>query len=220
MPVFSGPPAAGSPPASRFPLLALAGVILFTLASLVLQGPGTAFLSESGGVEIATVVLLLVTAAWGRWPGAGPALPWSVVGVIAVLGLRELDVHDWYFEPGLLQIRIFSAPVPVWQKAVSAVVMLALLALLLAFARQGTAPFLRALRGRQAWAIWLTLGTGLAGVASLFDGIGRKLAPYGVTVPPPVETGFVALEEIMEVVFALCVVVAIARWRAGRLSRS
>lgn len=178
-----------------------------------------ALLKETGGVEVVTLLLLGAIAVWSRAPAAGRPAPWTVTAVIVLLGLRELDFHDWFFEPGWLQIRIFSAPVPAWQKAVSAVAMLAVLGVLLSLAAQGTRPFLRALRRRADWALWLVAGTALAAAATVIDGIGRKLAPHGIALSERADLVFAGFEETMELVFVLCVAVAIARWRAASAPR-
>lgn len=190
-----------------------ATVLLAFVASVVLQGGETALLEESGGVEILTLLTLAGTAVWSYWPGAGRPVIWPVSAVIALLALRELDVQDWFFEPGLLQSRIFSAPVPVWQKAVSGAAMLGVLATLIALAVRGTGPALRALRAGRDWTLWLASGGLLVAGAMLFDGFGRRLAGYGIDLGAGALLVVASLEETSELVFSLCILVAVVLWR-------
>lgn len=206
-------------PSLRLALI-FAAVLLAFVASVVLQGGETALLEESGAVEILTLLTLAGTAVWSRWPGAGRPVIWPVSAVIALLALRELDVQDWFFEPGLLQFRIFSAPVPVWQKAVSGAAMIGVLATLIALALRGASPALRALRARGDWALWLASGGLLVAGAMLFDGFGRKLAGFGIELSEGALLVVAALEETSELVFSLCVLVAVVLWRETAAPRS
>jgi hypothetical protein len=181
--------------------------VLTILASgLVVQGPQVALTSEAGVVEwlgaglfAATALVLALHGAW----------LWAVICALFVL--REFDAHDWFFEPGLLHADLLTSAAPLWQKAVGLAVALMILALLVTALWRGARPFLAGLRARQDWALVFAAGFGAAVLSTQLDGLPRKLEPLGITMSPDAQVGVVAVEELLELAFALALLFAATR---------
>lgn len=192
-------------------LLALAAATLLTvLVSALVFGVETAFRSERGGTEMASLALAVfgcgLTALMSRETRAVSKL---VPGVFLLLALREMDFHDWFYEPGLLHVSIFNDPVPIWQKLVSGTAILAILALAGAATYRGLPILWRHLKRRETWTLVLCGAAGLAATANSLDGIGRKLAPIGIEVSADLRVAFEIVEEGFELAFVFGLIAAI-----------
>jgi hypothetical protein len=182
-------------------LLAIYAAIL--LAGVWWQGAVVALGRENGVAEWLGLVTFVMTALWLAW-----TCLWLPAAAAGILTLRELDFHDWFFEPGLLHADLLTSDAPVRQKAVGLTVALTILAVFVALVWRGGPVLWRAVRARAAWAMALVAGTLLGVVASQLDGIGRRLEPFGIIVPDDLATRFVLLEEILELGFAVCLLFA------------
>lgn len=168
-----------------------------------IQGSHAAYHNESGAVEHATAVALLAVAL-------GLVLRWRQLGrfgflpvIVALFGLREFDFHNWFYNPGFLQLRIFQSDAPLMLKLFSATSMLAIVAVFALLIRRGTGPFLRALRARAPWALLLLAALVLAALSVLLDGPDRTAAAMGITLQPWVGNLLGVTEEALELAFAL-----------------
>lgn len=202
----------------------LMAFLVVTVVALVAGGIASlgwkaALVQEGGHVESLSVAMWLV-AGWLALTRIADAVMGRLVAVLVVLfALRELDMHDWFYEPGFLHTAIFSLPVPIWQKLVSGVAMVLILALVVALVWRGARPFWRALAGRQTWALLLAGGVALAGLSTTIDGMDRKLRSLGLDVDLGMTVRYVliVLEEAMELGFAMLVIAAIL-WATSRTS--
>lgn len=213
-------PAPVSGPGWKYSTIAAHAVTLWTLAAAIgltlivsaaVFGLDTAFRSERGGTEMSSLALAIygcvLTALMSRETNAVSRL---VPGVFLLLALREMDFHDWFFEPGLLHVSIFSDPVPVWQKLVSGTAILAILALASAATYRGVPILWRALKQRETWALVLCGAALLAATANSLDGIGRKLAPIGIEVSEGLSAAIEIVEESFELAFVFGLIAAIS----------
>ncbi len=184
------------------------------LASGMWTGWDTSMVSEHGTVERAGLTLFALGAAitaarmpasaWPRW--------WAVPAIFVLFCLRELDMHNAFFDPGLLQTRIFTSPVPLWQKVVSAAAMAFILLTVGSLMIRGSGPFTKALLNKEGWAFAVVLGIGLAISAVLIDGADRQLAAIGVTLPSADSIIWIAVEEFLELGFGLALIFAVCTW--------
>ena len=192
----------------------LTGLILivaaYVLVSIMSVGVMQTLTSETGAIEISSFLLAAYTACLTGWLSRhwGRRF-WYVPALLAVFALRELDFHDWFFEPGLLHMGIFESPVPIWMKAVSAVTMITILVTLLfamfGFVRYIVPAFFR-LRG---WAVSISVSLVFAVLSQVIDGAGRKLAPYGITLSPETSKALGLLEELLELGFFFLLIHAV-----------
>ncbi len=166
--------------------------------------------TEASGPQVASFWI----AAYGTAVSAAvayfhPRVSWLVPAVFSILALRERDVHDWFFEPGLLHIAMLSGDAPLWQKIISGCAMLALTALVLIALFRGLPIVWRGVKNRETWAWVVGLSGFLAFMANNFDGIGRKLRPFGFDLSREVVSAFALAEEILEMCFFFGLIVAI-----------
>ena len=189
--------------------LALA-VAAYVLISILFVGGLQTLTSENGAVEISSFLLAAYAACLTGWLSLrwGRRF-WYVPALFAVFALRELDFHDWFFEPGLLHMGIFESPVPIWMKAVSAVTMISILATLL-FAMFGFVRYVvPALFRMQGWAVSICVALVFAVLSQVIDGAGRKLAPYGITLSADAGKALGLLEELLELGFFFLLIYAV-----------
>ncbi|MCF7701815.1 hypothetical protein [Loktanella sp. M215] len=156
--------------------------------------------------------LAAVFSAW-RFGLDDLSIWWPVPMILVLFCLRELDIHNSFFEPGILQTAIFSSVAPMWQKAVSAGAMLAVLGVVLRFLLLALPSFWYGLNRRTGWAWSIAVGLLMAVGGVILDGAPRKAAALGLYLNPFYGSVFVAIEEILEMGFAVSLVFAIGTWR-------
>lgn len=177
--------------------------VLFVVLVAVLMGHAAAFKSEAAAVEIASVALFVILAAviWFAGERAGR---FRFTAFIALLfALRELDFHNWFYDPGFLQLRVMTSDAPLWVKVLGGVTMLGILTVLVLLVIRGMGPFLRGLRRGEGWAVALFVSLVLAAVSVLLDGPDRTAADLGITLSPGVAVALGGIEEVLEVFFGL-----------------
>lgn len=186
-------------------------ICILVLAGNVLSaGWHVSIKTENGALELLSFLCLslaaIISFAFYR---EGTIRLWAIPAVLALLALREVDFQDWWFDPGVLRAAIFSEPVPIWHKAVSALAMAAILIILLTLAIRGARPVFRALLSREAWAIALFVSGCCVAAALVFDGSERNFAAIGITLSPYVAKVVSYGEEIVEFAFAFLLVVSV-----------
>jgi hypothetical protein len=200
--------------------LALATAVaagLCAVASLLFQPVLTALAGERGGIEVATVMVLAVLSVmmWlGAWGNLAESWHWPLAGTLLVL--RELDFHDWFFEPGLLQIGLLTGSAPLWQKAIGALTMVIVIVTFGRVAWAGSRALFRGLRAKAGWAWLVVLAFGLAAISTQIDGIARGPTFLGMTPGSEVVRIVGVVEEVIELGFALLLVTALQVWARGR----
>lgn len=154
----------------------LAAMAALVVGSLVLQGWDVALRKEHGGVELASFFTALFSAAMALvLQATSKRGTMAVPLVLALFALRELDFHDWWFEPGLLHLEIFSGDAPLWQKAVSALVMAGILGTLITLVVRGVRPFWRALIASDGWPWLVIAGCGFVALSLVLDGLPARM---------------------------------------------
>lgn len=185
-------------------------MLLLLVASVHGGGWALTLTKETGAFEQAAFISLAFAALLSAFVVAnGGRQFWSVPVFIAFLALRELDFHNWWFEPGLLQIAIFTSPVPVWHQVVSGLLIAVIGTAALHMLWMGAGPTLRAVSGGELWAKLVALGLGFAALSSQIDGLDRKLAPYGIEISDLTNLIAIIVEETVEVGFAFATLSAV-----------
>ncbi|MFG6535650.1 MULTISPECIES: hypothetical protein [unclassified Sulfitobacter] len=189
-------------------------VVCSLIGSSLWVGWYTTLTTERGAAEQAGLIVFAIGALMSalRMPAGAWRLWWPIPAVFVLFCLRELDVHNAFFEPGLLQTRVFISPLPIWQKIVSALAMGAVVLTLVTLLVRGLRPMAKALRAGQGWAWGVVFGLFCAIASVLIDGADRQLAAIGVTLPYADSLIWVALEEMLELCFALSLIFAICMW--------
>lgn len=194
---------------------AVIAVLMILGVSSVKFGLWSTLTAENGGAEVVSSLLWLYVAWIYLRMSPGPrSLKLALTGVFLIFFLRELDFHDWWFEPGLLHIGLFSGPAALWQKVVGAWVMLVIVACVGTVLVLGLPPFLRALYRRAPWAFVVTLGVVVVAMATQLDGLDRKLAPYDLSLSSQLLNASLLAEEMGELAFPFSALIAIVLYRA------
>lgn len=174
--------------------------------------------AESGPVEMASAAFLMLAAgalfrdmgrrrAWGDWHLAVLAL---------AAGLRELDWDKAFTDSGVLSLRLYSGTAPAGQKMAGGLVLILLVWAGLRLLRRDLVPWWHALQ-RGTLSLWLMLAvSGLYAAAKLLDGLGRKLASWGIELSEQASRAAGLAEEGLELAGAMLVLQAVALRQAGR----
>lgn len=186
-------------------LTALAALIGFYVAA---SAPALSdkLLHEGGPVEVLSALALLAGALvmtpliWRLRFASGGYLP----VLVGVMGLRELDFDKRFTDAGVLQARLYTGDFPLIQQLIGGAILLGVLTLVL-------------LLLRHCWRLWRegswhhlypSLALSAAGwlvLAKTVDGAGRKLASFGVTLPPDWPAKLAAWEELLEMMAAMLI---------------
>ena len=171
---------------------------------------------EAGPIEVASAVLwgLAAVTVLSLSSYAQLAYRWPIVVGFSLFAARELDWDKAFLSEGILQLRLYSGDAPMGEKLIGAAVIALILTVLWKLARQMPLMWTALWSERAAWA-WMVVGTlGLGVVAKTIDGIGRKMAEFGVTLSPETVAGFGVAEELMELVFVVGMIAAVCMFEA------
>ncbi|CTQ49918.1 hypothetical protein [Jannaschia donghaensis] len=170
--------------------------------------------AEGGALDLATVVgLILVTGMMVlRLPSLAFGPEWHLPVITLLLALRELDFDKRFMETGVLKLRLYTGDAPLASKAVGACVIGLILTCLYRLIRHNGPDFRLSLRAREGWAVAIGLGV-LAGiVAKSIDGLGRKLAPFGIDLSDAQTIFAATAQETLEFGFAAALLLALFLW--------
>ncbi|RMC30268.1 hypothetical protein C9E82_18165 [Paracoccus siganidrum] len=197
------------PDRHRDPLLLLAltcGLTLgWLLVGLVLVETPEKMFAETGPIESASAFYLIVTALWlaSDMMRRRALERWHLLVFVTAAGLRELDWDKAFTDSGILSLRLYSGTAPWVQKIAGALVLTLLICAGLRLLRRDLVPWLQGLRRRQDWAWVLAVALALYVIAKSLDGLGRKLAPWGIELSDWASRSAGRSEEVMELVGAL-----------------
>lgn len=197
--------------------------LLVVLTSLVFTNDTYALFREGGPIEGMSAAFWFVAALWlsvyliRQRRGA----LWHLAVLLWAAGMRELDMDKAYTQDGILQLRLYSGDAPALQKLIGAAIVLLILTAAIRLLIRDLPGFLRripALRANE-WLVILIIE--LLFISKSIDGLGRKLAPFGVEISDWTSDFAGRAEEAMELfaaIFVLQVVVLGVRRAAQRLT--
>ncbi len=204
------------PPALRTILtilgLLLAIVVLSVIVSHQDLETQRAILSEQGIIErlSAAGYVLAAVLLGARIVRMQQPRRWPLVIVLLAMAGRELDMDKLPFTKGLLKSRQYIGPdVPMGEKLISAALLIGLLLVVFLCLRRYGRAFLGGLMKGSAPAWYVVTGVFLIVATKSIDGIGRKLAPLGITVAQETERTLSNYEEIGELGIVIAFILAI-----------
>lgn len=213
---------ANAPSPWVFAYVATALVVFAVFKTLTADDMLAAVTTEAGPVEAISALLWGLAAvtilSFSSYAQLG--YRWPLVAGFALLGARELDWDKAFLSEGILQLRLYSGDAPLSEKLIGGLVLVLILTVIWKVLRAAPA-FVHALWVQRAGWAWMVIGAGvLAVVAKTIDGIDRKLADFGVTVPAELVVQLSVLEELMELVFVLAMIFALCMFEArSRVTR-
>lgn len=181
--------------------IALAGAAVLFAIDLAVNGFTTMLVKESGAIEISTALLYAYTAMVWLWTRTGDTWRryWEVAAVMLMMMGRELDLDKKLTSVGILKSNLYlttMAP-PIERIFGLLVIIFAAIVVYRLITRSGP-ELIAGLKQRSMWAWCLVAAIGLAVVSKSIDGIGRKLAPFGVTVSDHMNLVMGIAEELLE----------------------
>ncbi len=196
----------------RFVILVAAALA----AALAIGRRGLRLDGETGLIELATVMLFALGAALAArklWHDGTLAARWELPTLLAIFAFREMDAHDWFYEPGLLHAAVISGPAPLWQKLVTGSAILFIVLVLGRVTWRGARPFVAGLLRGRGWAWTLATGGAFAACATLLDGAEGRLAALSIALSPTAFERLGLLEEVLEMLFAASLLLCLWSWR-------
>ncbi|CAD7043825.1 hypothetical protein REJC140_03742 [Pseudorhizobium endolithicum] len=192
--------------------LALAGAAALIGLDIWTQGFGSGLVRETGGIEMASALLYAYAAITWLWtrPGDSWKTSWELPAIMFLMMGRELDLDKKLTSIGVLRSDLYLTDMaPIMERifGVIALVFVAIVAFRV-IASNGRA-FIDGLQRWKAWAWALVVGIGFAVLSKSVDGIGRKLAPFGITLEQHTSLLMVILEELLELGVPVMFIVAV-----------
>jgi len=198
----------------RFAIASLVLVFYACTSVLVYQDTAYVFiLEENGPLENATVIAYVYCIAYMllQWPRTQLKINFYWLALLVAFVLRELDFDKRFTSMGILKSRFYlSADVPLLEKAIGALVILSLLAILFWIVK-------RHILGRSLSDIltaakdsYVLYPLALIVVSKSLDGIGRKLSDMGILISDSAVRLSAFTEEFLE--FFIPVTIAYALW--------
>ncbi|MFD2740366.1 hypothetical protein ACFSUD_12335 [Sulfitobacter aestuarii] len=184
-------------------------ILAVQLLPLTLQ---ETLLAEGGLYETLSVLLYLVAviALLALFPLRQVAQRWYLPVLLLLFAARELDLDKAPFTLGLLKARQYSSDaVPMGEKIIAAILLIAILGTLIVTLRRETGALLKALMRGSAAAMAIVIGLFLGIAAKTFDGLARKLSPFGIDLSEGFNHTIYVIEEIGELGIPLMFLTAI-----------
>lgn len=199
---------AARPPASPIPAVIAFLLVPMGWILLAAQTPERhyALLQEGGLLETTSAALYFVAAA--------VLLPklrriWPFFVIVLAFALRELDFDKLLFTEGLFKSRQYVGDtVGGVERVVSSVILLGLLVAGVTAARRGMRGLRRRIAQADGVALSVLLGLFLLATSKVADGLGRKLADFGITLSAWGDLQALAYEELAETVASLAILLA------------
>lgn len=192
-------------------VVGLAIVMLTSSASI--DGGLNPLFQEGGFVEglspIGYVFCIVLIIAQGGFRFASTRALALIVVLIA-LTLRELDFHVRFTVMSLEKLKFYWSPeVPLVQKAIGLVVLIALAAAVIHLIRKHGTAFLSGLRIGDPVSVATLFDIGSIGLSKSIDGINHRLADMGFSMGAQSAHVFEMIEETTELGISLFAIIAI-----------
>lgn len=176
---------------------------------------------EGSAIETMSALAFLAAAGLLFWQRHDPVVRkhWHLIVILALMGLRELDLDKALISMGIFKLRLYTGAAPWFEKLAGAAVIALILWCGWRLMRYTLPPFWRGLRAFHP-ASWLSLSAGATIIlAKGLDGIGRKLAEFGILADPLFLRAAARAEEILEVVAGIALIMAVTYYGARATTR-
>ena len=204
---------------------ALAGASFLIAVDIWTTGFGPGLVHETGGIEVASALLYAYAAIAWLWtrPGENWKTSWQVPAIMLLMMGREFDLDKKLTSIGVLRSDLYLTDMaPVLDRILGLIALAFVATVAIRLVKMGAKEFVAGLRMRTLWA-WSIVGAlAFAILSKAADGIGRKLAPFGITLESGTSLQMVILEELLELGIPLMLLVAVisSTTRVTRSSRT
>ena len=206
---------------SGYALLTLSLALLAALMGILQLFPvqeRLALIAERGPVEDITIVgyAVCVGLMMWRWPLGVFRARWYFSALCILFAAREMDFDKSLFTVGLLKSRQYVGDmVSLPEKALSLIVLIGVIAVVVSILRYEIRGFVKGLIALRTSPLAILAAVLMIVSTKLLDGIGRKLAPYGIEISESVEHFAYVYEEVGELGIPLFFAVAVLTSRAA-----
>ncbi|QUS36669.1 hypothetical protein [Falsirhodobacter algicola] len=179
------------------------------------------FFHEGAGVEQASLGLLLFgIGAWFLLAGEARWREWQIPAAMALMLAREMDFDKRFTDHGLLKLTTYTHAAPTSTRIIGAIAIAFTLWTGMRILRRNLPLWWARLRMAEVDA-WLVLGAFVCGVAAkTLDGLGRKLADFGIIIQHETNALAGKGEEVLEALCYYLIVLAVARLAVPAVRRA
>lgn len=209
---------------SRSPVLVAAvtclGTIgLFVAVDLLFFANGASFKREGGGIELVSAFLYVVAVVvfFQSTPRAHWKRLFHVPALMALFAMREMDFDKAFTQAGVLSSKLYTSDASVLTKVIAGSFALLAVWVLIRTVLKGGPAVMRGLKGGKLWAFFAVFAAVLIVFTKSIDGLGRKLADFGITISAQTDVLAALIEEVGEAFIPVCAILAIvACWKGTR----
>ncbi len=180
---------------------ALAGAAILVGIDVWTQGFAPGLVRETGGIEIASALLYAYAAVTWLWtrPGEAWRTSWQVPGIMFLMMGREFDLDKKLTSIGVLRSDLYLTDMaPILERILGLIALAFVFIVAFRIIVLNGRTLVDGLRRGMFWAWSVAMGAGFAVLSKSVDGIGRKLAPFGISLDAQTRLLMVILEEVLE----------------------
>lgn len=168
---------------SKHNLFGILAIVMFMTAlstsiSMLPKELAADVVRENGPVEVITALGYMIAAGWLFVTGLKGRIDSGLSAgfLVLLLGLREMDFHARFTTMGIFKTRFYVSPdVPVVEKVIVSIVVIALIVAIVKIIRLQCAPFLQSLCRKYPPAIAVALAVVLMVVSKMLDSFSGPL---------------------------------------------
>ncbi len=170
------------------------------------------FFKEGYGIELASIGVLLAAVVLWFWL-AGPYRwrEWQIPAIFLLMVGREMDADKRFTDFGLLKLNTYTGPAPWGVKIVGGAIIAFVLWASWRILRRNAPLWWRRFRALKLDALLIAGAFVLGVVAKSIDGLGRKLAGFGIEISSHADMIAGRSEEVLELACYLMLACAVAR---------
>lgn len=184
----------------------------WVLAALMLATDPSGVFSERGPVERLSAFYLVVAGLWLLLDQLRrrSLADWHLVALVLAAATRELDWDKAFTATGVMSLKLYTRDHPLADKLIGALILTFLAWALLRLLRRDLGGWLRGLGRHDPGSLLVALALALYGCAKTLDGLGRKLAPWGIELSATAGMLAGRGEEVLELFAAIIILQAVA----------
>ncbi|GKT08181.1 hypothetical protein [Desulforhabdus sp. TSK] len=194
-----------------YSLIVLGLISLIAVLETIGSGVKMKLIQEGGPIEQLSAVgyfICLMTLLFFRIGDAKTHL--SVMFLVLMLGLRELDFHVLFTPMSMEKIKFYWSPdVSIHSKVVGASIILSLLLCCAYLMKKHLWGIIKSLKRLEPDAVGLFLGLAFIGIAKTLDGMQRKLGDFHITITRNMMELTTVAEEILELGIPYMFIIAV-----------
>lgn len=170
-------------------------VIIIAVLLSINPSAAVAMIKDDGLVQIMSCVFLgsgFFLALLRVISKTPPVLKWAEASyMLSIYAMREMDFHRLFTQEHVTRLRMYTGPFPLEEKLIGGTIMLLFIAVTLHFAATNVSIFLKNLKAKTPWAVYIAVWFFLLAGAQFMDKprLLRKLGSFNTITEETMELG-------------------------------